>query len=144
MPLAGGGLSSGHHAESPGKFGNEYQMVSGSASTSLEDRLWGGGCFASVVTAPLFLATKLEAFKDRGKGDYYLSHDLEDMITLVDGRAAIVEEVAAATAEIRQFVSNEFSKILKHPDFRDALPGHLPAMLGFRERTSLVVVLAPV
>src|SRR5258708_1365535 len=29
-----------------------------------------------VVTAPLFIATKLEAFKGRGKGDFFGSHDL--------------------------------------------------------------------
>ena len=98
----------------------------------------GEGCLARVVTPPLFLATKLEAFKDRGKGDYYASHDLEDIITLVDGRAAIVAEVAVVTADIRRFVSSEFLRISKHPDFRDALPGHLPAMLGARQRVSIV------
>ena len=36
-------------------------------STSLEIR---------VVTAPLFIATKLEAFKGRGRGDFFGSHDL--------------------------------------------------------------------
>jgi predicted nucleotidyltransferase len=41
-----------------------------------------------VVTAPFFLATKLEAFKGRGKGDFSGSRDLEDLIAVVDGRAA--------------------------------------------------------
>lgn len=40
-----------------------------------------------VVTAPYFCATKIEAFRGRGKGDYLASHDLEDLITVVDGRA---------------------------------------------------------
>jgi hypothetical protein len=34
-----------------------------------------------VVTASYFCATKLEAFKGCGKGDYLSSHDLEDLIT---------------------------------------------------------------
>ncbi len=38
------------------------------------------------LSAPYFVATKLEAFKDRGNNDVYLSQDLEDIITLVDGR----------------------------------------------------------
>lgn len=33
-----------------------------------------------LITAPLFVATKLEAFKGRGNGDFLLSHDLEDII----------------------------------------------------------------
>lgn len=40
-----------------------------------------------VVSAPCFVATKLVAFGDRGKGDFYGSHDLEDVVTVVDGRA---------------------------------------------------------
>jgi hypothetical protein len=98
----------------------------------------GEGCSAKVVTAPLFLATKLEAFKDRGKGDYLISHDLEDIVTLVDGRSAIVEEVAAAAVEVQTFVSHELARLLDQPDFLDALPGHLSGMLGARERAPLV------
>jgi hypothetical protein len=31
------------------------------------------------------VATKLEAFLKRGGGDYIASHDLEDIVTVVDG-----------------------------------------------------------
>ncbi len=37
-----------------------------------------------VVTAPYFIGTKLEAFRGRGKGDFYASSDLEDIITVLD------------------------------------------------------------
>jgi len=33
-----------------------------------------------IVTGPFFIATKLEASKGRGKGDFFGSHDLEDLI----------------------------------------------------------------
>jgi hypothetical protein len=46
-----------------------------------------------LVTAFYFLATKLEAFFGRGKGDYLVSHDLEDIINLINGRVEIVEEI---------------------------------------------------
>ena len=45
------------------------------------------------ITAPYFLGTKLEAFHRRGQQDYYASHDLEDLIAVVDGRAALLDEV---------------------------------------------------
>jgi len=99
----------------------------------------GEECFAKVVTPALFLATKLEAFKDRGKGDYYMSHDLEDIITLVDGRAGIVGEIAAVSSGIRYFIASEFAQILNHPDFRDALPGHMPEIFGARLRIPILV-----
>jgi hypothetical protein len=38
-----------------------------------------------VVTPALFVATKLEAFHGRGGGDVFVSHDLEDIIAVVDG-----------------------------------------------------------
>lgn len=36
-----------------------------------------------LVTPPYFLATKIEAFKGRGGGDYRASHDIEDIITIL-------------------------------------------------------------
>jgi len=47
-----------------------------------------------------FLATKLEAFADRGRGDF-LGHDLEDVIAVIDGRPSIEKEVESASPEIR-------------------------------------------
>lgn len=85
----------------------------------------GGGVSAPVVTGPLFLATKMEAFKDRGKSDYYMSHDIEDIVTLVDGRSSIVQDVAGTEIHLRGYLCAEFSKMIAHPDFGDALHGHL-------------------
>jgi len=95
-------------------------------------------CTARVITPPLFLATKLEAFKDRGKGDFYASHDLEDIITIMDGRASIVEEIASLPPPIREFIANQFNRFLDEPDFHDAFPGHLSGISGARQRADLV------
>lgn len=40
-----------------------------------------------LISPPAFIALKYVAFVDRGDGDYYASHDLEDLISVVDGRA---------------------------------------------------------
>jgi hypothetical protein len=103
-----------------------------------QERDLGGGCVARVVTPAIFIATKLSAFNDRGKGDYLLSRDLEDMVTVVDGRAAIIEEVNAAPSHVRDFIVSEIAAIIKHPDFHDALPGHMPAIQGAQQRLPLV------
>lgn len=78
-----------------------------------------------MVTAPLFLATKIEAFKSRGNGDFSASHDLEDLISVVDGRTEIVEEVRAATSELRAYIAAEIDVLLSARAFLDALPGYL-------------------
>ena len=47
-----------------------------------------------MVSAPYFLITKLEAFDGRGNGDYLLSHDIEDLIAVLDGRPETIDENA--------------------------------------------------
>lgn len=87
------------------------------------------------LSAPYFVATKLEAFKDRGKSDVLLSHDLEDIITVVDGRVELVAELANAPAEVRTFVAGQFEAVLKHVDFSNVLPG----IVSQSSRTGLVL-----
>jgi hypothetical protein len=76
-----------------------------------------------MITAPYFLATKLEAFHARGNSDFGLSRDMEDIITVIDGRPELVEEVSLSESEVREYLSNEFSGLLSNRVFHDALPG---------------------
>lgn len=76
-----------------------------------------------VADAPSFVATKLEAFLDRGAGDYLSSHDLEDVLSIVDGRPELVGELRAADPELRAFVSATFARLLADEGFLNALPG---------------------
>ncbi|MEO5793847.1 MAG: hypothetical protein ABIP34_02120 [Rhodoferax sp.] len=75
------------------------------------------------LSAPYFLATKFEAFRDRGQGDVYLSHDLEDIITVLDGRSEVLAELAAASTDVRVYVASQLRSLLLHPEFLNALPG---------------------
>jgi len=78
-----------------------------------------------IITAPYFLATKLEAFRDRGKQDYLLSHDLEDVISVIDGRPEITDEVAHSESDLKKYLSLEFLSLMSNNQFIQALPGHL-------------------
>ena len=78
-----------------------------------------------IVTPALFMATKLEAFHGRGGDDVFLSHDLEDIVAVVDGRPAIVDDVLAAPGPIRTFIASEMRSLLASPSFLEALPGFL-------------------
>ena len=44
------------------------------------------GASIRLISAPVFIATKLEAFADPGHRDSLASHDLEDITAVVDGR----------------------------------------------------------
>lgn len=87
-----------------------------------------------VITAPLFLATKLAAFRDRGREDLYGSHDLEDIVTIIDGCQNIVEHVANSKKDVCKFIATEFTTLMQHSDFDDALLGHLSDTFGARSR----------
>jgi len=56
------------------------------------------------ITAPYFLGAKMEAFRGRGQGDYFASHDLEDIITIVDGRPSLLAEVQSSKANLRSYL----------------------------------------
>jgi len=84
-----------------------------------------GGRDVRVVTPALFIATKLEAFHGRGGNDVAASHDIEDVIAVVDGRPEIVADVAAAAAEVRAYIRTEVLALLANRDFTEALAGFL-------------------
>jgi hypothetical protein len=91
------------------------------------------------VSAPYFLATKLEAFDGRGNGDYLMSHDIEDLVAVLDGRKETVDEVAAAPQELANYLSQRFAELLEKPAFRDSLPGHLSPDQAGQARLSIVI-----
>lgn len=86
------------------------------------------GASIRAISPPYLLATKLEAWNGRGGGDHLRSHDLEDVILLVDGRSEIVDEVASAPGDLRAFLAHELAVLLEHPQFLDALDG---TVVGF-------------
>jgi len=87
------------------------------------------------LAPPLFVATKLEAFLGRGHGDLLGSHDLEDILVLIDGREEIVAEIQAADADVRQFILEQFTALLEEDDFDHFIEGNIRGPEG---RTDIV------
>jgi hypothetical protein len=87
-----------------------------------------------LISPVAFLATKHVAFADRGGGDYRASHDLEDFITVIDGRENIVAEVNAAPVELRRCVIESVRNLVSTAAFDEALPGHLPPDRASQQR----------
>jgi len=84
--------------------------------------------------APAFLATKLEAFDGRGQGDFLFSHDLGDLLAVVDGRDTLVDKCRASAPELQAYLGERFSGLLVMPAFIEALAGHLPGDAASQER----------
>ena len=92
-----------------------------------------------IVSPPYFIATKLEAFRDRGKGDYVPSLDIEDIVAVIDGRASIESDVASSPASVRTYLADQFTAMLADRDFVDAVAGHLPGDSASQARLPLVL-----
>ncbi|MEO6280338.1 hypothetical protein [Roseateles sp.] len=92
----------------------------------------GEGVTIRLVSAVAFVATKLEAFASRGASDFLTSHDLEDVLNIVDEREELAGELAAAPADLRQAVATAFAPLLANRDFVNVLPGPIaePARAG--------------
>uniref|UniRef100_A0A7V4XUA1 Uncharacterized protein n=1 Tax=Acidobacterium capsulatum TaxID=33075 RepID=A0A7V4XUA1_9BACT len=82
-----------------------------------------GGQSIRVITAPFFLGTKMEAFKARGRMDFQASHDLEDFVAVIDGREALLQEIAQSPRNLRDYLAEAAQSLLVESRFLDVLPG---------------------
>lgn len=95
----------------------------------------GQGVVIRLVSAVAFVATKLEAFASRGGGDFLSSHDLEDVLNIVDGREELVGEMRQAPPDLQDAVAAVVGQLLANSDFANVLPG----LLAEPERAGLVL-----
>ncbi len=77
------------------------------------------------ISTPYFLATKFEAFKARGNNDLWASHDYEDIISVVAGRVNLIEEIIDTSSELKEYLKEEFKRLLQNDQFEPTLPGHV-------------------
>jgi hypothetical protein len=117
-------------------FSNRWYLpaIKNSVTIKLEPNLE-----IQIVTAPYFLGTKLDAFFGRGKGDYLVSHDMEDIINLINGRVEIIEEIKNSEADLKEFIINTLKGFVDDDLFLEALPGHLLPDQASQGRRSIIL-----
>ena len=82
-------------------------------------------CRVSILSAPYFIATKLEAFKSRGKSDGRTSHDFEDIIYVIENRQVIWDEINNTQAGVKAYLKNEFQNLLNNPNITEWIDCHV-------------------
>ncbi|HMJ02903.1 MAG TPA: hypothetical protein VK506_08170 [Conexibacter sp.] len=97
-------------------FGFTNSWYSMAFETALVRRLPSGARIRAAAP-PALLATKLEAWKGRGRGDVLRSLDVHDVVVLVDGRPELGPELSSASAELRAFVGRELLALRADPYF---------------------------
>ncbi len=78
-----------------------------------------------ILSAPYFIATKLEAYKDRGGNDGRTSQDFEDIIYVLENRETIWEEMNKVDEELKNYLRNEFQNLLNNPNIAEWIDFHV-------------------
>ncbi|MPY68362.1 nucleotidyl transferase AbiEii/AbiGii toxin family protein [Deinococcus sp. SDU3-2] len=92
-----------------------------------------------VITAPYFLATKLVAFAGRGQGDYGMSHDISDIVAVLDGRPELVADIAGSDLAVKSFLAQSAQDLLTQPAFLETLSYHLLPDAASQARETLIL-----
>lgn len=117
-------------------FGNRWYVHAVKKATvfSLPSRLQ-----IRLISPPLLVATKIEAFYGRGNGDYGRSHDIEDILNLVDGRPELRREIEIADFELRNYLRDEVDELLATPEFVESISWHFNPAMEQQARIPLVI-----
>lgn len=82
-------------------------------------------CSIKILSAPYFIASKLEAFKGRGQNDGRTSHDFEDIVYILENRETIWEEMNNADEPLRQYLHSAFQMLLRNPYISEWIDCHV-------------------
>ena len=96
-----------------------------------------GSTEIKILPINLFLATKWEAFKNRGN-DPRTSHDFEDIIYLMDNNVEVVQAIKDAENDVKLFLKEMSSEILNHPSRNEIIECHINPF-SVEERRGIVL-----
>lgn len=73
-----------------------------------------------------FLASKLDAFWDRGKKDMRFSKDFEDIVYLFNSRKELLSELRESDSQVLEFIKNKLKYFNTNPDTDEGIIAVLP------------------
>lgn len=96
-----------------------------------------GKAIIKILPVSMFLATKWEAYKNRG-GDYRMSHDFEDIIYVIDNNLNLVDDIIEADKDVQLFLKEMCNEILSHPSRNEIIECHINPFTA-NERKELII-----
>lgn len=91
-----------------------------------------------ILPLPYFMASKMDAFFDRGMNDLYASHDLEDIVYLFNYVSNLAIQILNAEDTVKNYLVTSIKKIIENKQIMNALPGHL-YFDGVDERMGIII-----
>lgn len=83
------------------------------------------GLLIRLLPLPYFLATKFDAFFDRGIKDLYASHDFEDIVYLFNHTSDITVQIVNSDILVKNYLMECASKIIESSQLQEAIIGNL-------------------
>lgn len=77
-----------------------------------------------LMPLPFFLASKMEAFFDRGMKDLYGSHDFEDIVYIFNYTNTLVDQIQQTGGEVAGYLKACLVRMMQD-EIRAVIPGHL-------------------
>lgn len=114
------------------------QLAAAGLGSLLEDVVFLGGCAAGLLITDSAVAPTRETKDVDVIVEIASRHDLEDLIAVLDGRDAIVDEVEQS-GDLCRYLSKEFGKLLSIEEFLDAVRCHLPGDAASQQRVKIVL-----
>ncbi|MFK7824306.1 MAG: hypothetical protein AB8G05_09120 [Oligoflexales bacterium] len=96
------------------------------------------GTVIKIFSPPYFVASKFEAYLGRGTGDFRLSHDIEDVVTLLDGMLSF-ESIQNAPASVADYLSKKLVEFLDEDTFLESISAHLEPGPSNSERAKRLI-----
>ncbi len=68
-----------------------------------------------------------------------MSHDMEYIVALLDGRPEVAGDIGQARITLRRHLAESFRELLESHRFREALSGHLPPDGASQSRVTTIL-----
>lgn len=104
-------------------FGNRWYSRAVELSETVE---LPNGQRLQLISAPVFLLTKFDAFRSRATSDLLLSHDLEDIVTVLDGREPLEEEITSSPVDVREAIRENVRQLISNARAMETMSAFLP------------------
>ncbi len=78
-----------------------------------------------IFSIPFFVASKIEAVKNRGGNDLRLSHDFEDIVLVLSGASNAKTPLLNSPVKLKSYLKYEFAELAKNSLFSEAVEGIL-------------------
>ena len=96
------------------------------------------GTVIKIFTPAYFVASKFEAYLGRGTGDFRLSHDIEDVMTLLDGILDF-DSIQNAPETVHSYLRKKVSEFLEEDTFLECISSHLEPGPSNSERAKRIL-----